>query len=1065
MSFMGGAGGTDQSPQNRALNAIVESPNPDAQDFSSAEKTAEILQSHTYQLKELASTTRLLQKGVNDATQNPIQQIQQFISDIVVLLGGGELAEGVLDFGDLQYILPALGALFGFGDAPFPINLLQAAEKLFIGYIVPTRQWTDEVNKIIDAWAAVIGIDPKFMHDVNKLITAVGELFDEVGNLLPHLNSFFTALDVPGVSSGSDLGPLGAILGPIIKFFSGINLQEFGSLLGFVTSVLDPFVVNLTAIINFIDEFLHVLQYPGDVINDPLPQVIVPIKNLMRFLGNVQLNIESFNPVGAVQSWLGSLLIPIAGFSEVQPNLQIDPSFDDSADIGDPADGKNWTRENLDPPVTNGDWVWDLLGRTTAGSATVHANGVDHGLLGTIVYVDEGHTFDFDVYLSWTGLTASTGALALHIQTDTGTNTAIASVTSPGTTGTWTHLAGSYTVPAGVSSIRLRLFVGAGASAGQVWFDDTNIRRTNLIHPGLIQYFEDFLAAIGAGDLLAAGTIVATAISNAATAISNIGSMITGTGGSVITDLVALLNKIQQTIDMIANALGHVGAGFSLTSVQTYLNGVLQHLNSTGQYDATQLTNLASSLLKNITPTGGNIGQFDAAQLTNIANIVAGIPGGRVLGPFSSSVEADLQGLGNALWQIWTGATGNVTGVPQIQSAATSLLGTVDSATSISESISSQLAMRAISKPSYMGVDPSADAVFNITTLAGSSPTTINVTASTSAMGMVATPDGGLKKSIAWLGQIADASTLTAMYINIYQVNLSTGVLTLVHASANILGQITSSGAPLWNYYDLPSPYLDTSNSTPQQANWYAVEMQVVGSGTYKIVGMPNHWLPANGNAYPKQLAATRGAGSAPATIASPTYSSNVPWFAMCGIAGASEHAPVTTLFATPGSGQSYTVPGWMKSGDKFDIVMVGDGGGAGGGFGGGGDAGAWNAITLTYGVDIPLSTTTFTVNVGAGGTAGSAVTAGGSGSGCSLAIAGYGTVSTAGGVGSGSSAGPYGAAAGNETFNGTTYYGGAEDTSGYANAPGGGGLNIGSAGDPRKAGAPGAVWITGYQG
>ncbi|MCV7090204.1 glycine-rich domain-containing protein [Mycobacterium interjectum] len=532
-------------------------------------------------------------------------------------------------------------------------------------------------------------------------------------------------------------------------------------------------------------------------------------------------------------------------------------------------------------------------------------------------------------------------------------------------------------------------------------------------------------------------------------------------------EVLGAVTQLQNLIDAIANALGFAGTNHTTGNIQTYFTtvaGQIQYLGVTGLYDAEQgFANLGSSLLKNLTATGAGLGQFDASQLANIANITAGIPGPAVLGPFSTSIEADLQGVGNALWQIWTGATGTVTGVPQIQSAATTLLGSVDSATTISQNVSSQLAMRAISKPSYIGVDPSADAVFNITTLAGSTPTTINVTAAVSAIGMIATPDGGLKKSICWLGEISNVATLTDMYINIYQVDLSTGALTLVHASANIIGQITSSGAPLWNYYDLPSPYIDTSNSTPQQANWYAVEMQVVGSGTYQVVGMPNHWLPANSNAYPKQLAATRGSGAAPSTIASPTYSSNVPWLAMCGIAGTSEHAPVTTLFSTAGSGQSYAVPSWMKSGDKFDLVMVGDGGGAGGSAGGA--AGIWNAVTLTYGVDIPLSTTTFTVAVGAGGTAGSAITNGGSGSGCSVAITGYGTVSAAGGVGSGSPVGDYGQAAGNETFNGTTYYGGTEDTGGYANAPGGGGLDIGGAGDPRKTGAPGAVWITAYQG
>lgn len=560
------------APEARVLTSITESPNPGAADYSDTNKFVQIVQTHDYEIRDLASGQQQLQQGVNDATQNPVQQIQQFIAEFVVLLGGGQLAEGALDFGDLQYILPTLGALFGIGDGPFPLDLFQAAERFFFGAVVPQKQFTDLINTMIGAWMGVFGIDPKFIKDTKALITAIGQLFGEVGNLLPTMNTFFGALGMGGSGApGGVLGPLGAVLGPIIKLFSGINLAEFGNAIEFITAAIDPWIVKLTALIDFINEVLAVLAFPGDVVNDPLPQLIVPFKNLVRMLGNVQLGLESFNPVAAAQSWLGQLLLPISGFSTVQPNLQVNAGFDDSNDLGDAADGRNWTREDLDPPVTDGDWVWDLLGRTADGSATVHANGVDHGLLGNVVYVDEGHTFDFDAYVSWSGLTAATGALALHIQTDDGTNVPIASVTSPGATGDWTHLSGSYTVPSGVTSIRLRLFVGSGATAGQVWFDDTNIRRTNLIHQGLIQdleddlaqlfgFFQDLLTAAGAGDVVALGGDVATALSDAGSALSKIGDMLTAA-------VVATPTALGDLIATAATEAGQAG-----TDIQSIIN-------------------------------------------------------------------------------------------------------------------------------------------------------------------------------------------------------------------------------------------------------------------------------------------------------------------------------------------------------------------------------------------------------------------------------------------------------------------------------------------------------------
>ncbi|MCV7101543.1 hypothetical protein [Mycobacterium palustre] len=695
-------------PSTRVLSAITETPNPDAEELASPEKTAAIIQTQGYQLKTLAGQVKQLQKGVNDATQNPIQQIQQFIADIVVLLGGGELADGALDFGDLKYILPALGALFGFGDGPFPLDLFAAAEKLFLGYVVPTKQFTDLINNMIGAWMDVFGIDPKFVKDTKALITATGELFGEVGNLLPSVNTFFTALDgaAGGGNAGTAMGPLGKALGAIVKLFASVDLKNFGSAVEFITAAIDPWIVQLTAIINFLNEVLAVLAFPGDVVNDPLPQLIVPFKNLIRFLGNVQFGIESFNPISAVQTWLGQLLLPLGNLSIVQPNLQLNPGFDDSTDLGDADDGKNWTRENLDPPVTDGDWVWDLIGQTAAGSATVHANGVDHGLLGNVVYVDEGHTFDFDAYVQWDELTAATGALALHIQTNDGTNVPIASVTSPGATGSWTHLSGSYTVPADVTSIRLRLYVGSGASAGQVWFDDVNIRRTNLIHQGLIQdlednlaqlfgFFQDLLTAAGAGDVVALGGDISSALSQAGSALTKIGDMLTNAVVSTPAELGALVKSAQdnaeaagtnlQSILNNSEAADYAALGTLVKTAADNAGGALAELGSiitnSGQADAAALGTALSSAISGVTSALSQLGaivtssgQADAnavgtalaGALTNAANAI-----GQVSDIITNSLQADAAAVGTALSGAVSGLSDLVTHSGQPSPAAT----------------------------------------------------------------------------------------------------------------------------------------------------------------------------------------------------------------------------------------------------------------------------------------------------------------------------------------------------------------------------------------------------------
>ncbi|ANW64023.1 hypothetical protein BCA37_10820 [Mycobacterium sp. djl-10] len=276
MTGFGGQGYVSQ--ESRALSTIQEGPTADLS--QGEQQIISMLQTHDYQMKFLAGQVDKAMKTATEAAQNPIQQIQQFVADIVVLLGGGQLVNGALDFGDLQYILPAIGALFGFGDSPFPLSLFEAAMKFFTGYIVPQEQFVDVINQIIENWLGLFGIDPDFIHDVKELIEAVGNLFGGIGNLFPSLNELLGAL---GINAGG-LGPLGQLLAPILKLFEGFNLDAFGNILDFITDLLSPWIEGITAVINWVNGLLYALGHGGSIVNSPLGAVLAPFESLFRFL-------------------------------------------------------------------------------------------------------------------------------------------------------------------------------------------------------------------------------------------------------------------------------------------------------------------------------------------------------------------------------------------------------------------------------------------------------------------------------------------------------------------------------------------------------------------------------------------------------------------------------------------------------------------------------------------------------------------------------------------------------------------------------------------------------------
>ena len=216
-----------ESTESRALKSIK----ADSYNKDMAKNLIQLNHNSEY----MAQYLRKLQKGVDEANQNTIEQVQSLISDIMVLFAGG--SDTLLEFGDLKYLLQAVGALFGFNGTPLPVNLLQAAWHFFSSYILPNGDFTEVINLIIDNAIAfildVFGEVPVIGQALQQLAEWLSDLRD---NLLWIINQFQGLIDfLAGIED--------AVFGDIWNgLFNKFQLQidlDFSSPAAFIASLID----------------------------------------------------------------------------------------------------------------------------------------------------------------------------------------------------------------------------------------------------------------------------------------------------------------------------------------------------------------------------------------------------------------------------------------------------------------------------------------------------------------------------------------------------------------------------------------------------------------------------------------------------------------------------------------------------------------------------------------------------------------------------------------------------------------------------------------------------------
>lgn len=248
-------------------------------------------------------------------------------------------------------------------------------------------------------------------------------------------------------------------------------------------------------------------------------------------------------------------------------------------------------------------------------------------------------------------------------------------------------------------------------------------------------------------------------------------------------------------IDTLMQSWGGVGTGFSVADL------------------AAKAQNIGSANIVGVLGAP-NIG----AALQNLLDgAVQGVIGGAIIGNGIAQVQQHLSAA-----MAFLGFTPAGTNTPPTSVAA------------ITSNNNAAINARAVQKPIFDNLDPTADATFPLSTTWGAPATlpTIPVTQLKSAIGYITIRDGApQKQAVTWQGY--GLTNVDAFYVNLYTVNKVNGQLTPLWTTGDIKGSVGTGVVPVWNSANMAAlAYVNTT-----QGDKFAVEYCIKGTGTYNIVG------------------------------------------------------------------------------------------------------------------------------------------------------------------------------------------------------------------------------------
>ena len=552
-------------------------------------------------------------RGQLRITHDPIQRIDtalprtpSFDPASVVLTGLVEAIKDLtgIDLSSVEALIQSLGEVVadvvGFFAGLTDFTGWSAMLDQIVGFfssILDFSTWSAALKQFVDFFAGLLN-PTGFLNVLQDVVDFFAGLLDfsSWSAMLSEVVDFFAGL--------TDFTGWSAMLDQIVGFFSSI-LDSLGSLDVFAAlaaafaglvgadGTLNAWIASIPPALTSLAEWIN------QVFTKPLIGALTGGASLdlgalgvwARGLLASDSRIPANNLFGQVSSSLFGV-IPVSHISNEQPNLLTQGAFD-SADQVASADG----------------WTWDdSMSYTGGGGAlSVTANGtVKVMYCNQSIPVSVGDKIALQAFYRTSGYAGSGTPIYLSLIPFKGAAQQTAVTIGAGAgAASWTQLYGAtWTVPTGVTSVRVRLALSSAASAGTVWFDDVRLAKTGLLQQGLVERLTDawnnFWNSIFGGndtgktvdDIYVAGSALTntaqTAFSNASDALGQLGQLVwnllnapAAILGNIAHVVIDGISSIGQFLTGLWNSLtGNTAAEATVSQVATAAASVTAKSNS-----------------------------------------------------------------------------------------------------------------------------------------------------------------------------------------------------------------------------------------------------------------------------------------------------------------------------------------------------------------------------------------------------------------------------------------------------------------------------------------------------
>ena len=592
----------------------------------------------------LSQYQQLMQKSIDQANTNIIDQIGSFAADLLVVFAGLE-PTGV-DLGDLTYVLQGIGALLGINpDTPFPLNLAEAAGNMFDNFLAPLPQFTDLIFDATIAWAETLGFSEAAVDSIQEFSDAVVSLYNGMDDTFGILGDMFgSLLKAFGVGSG------GLDLTGIRGFWDALG--------GFLSNILEG---------------------PNDLLMNVLSNIVVFIFKSLTWVANVLNPSNLFDALG--MKYIGPQLVPVVSSETddwtVGSNINVTWVFDDTV--------THANQDQINSGVNTGWWTVPYYTiDTSLGSFKTIGNSVSKRvIMQDTVSCTPGEEYYVSGYVKWDGIPAGIDTFGPCIVFFSGANevsqTNVNIDPGHGATGDWQKLGQAIVVPQNVDGFRVGCRVSTELTTGTVWVDDLSCTGAQSTGAGMAQGILDFprnlvsgivnyidgivtfffgennilskvLASIIPGldaTVITTGQFAQDMIQGLGDAIGNLWSAING----AIEDLGQLIHDLWYdpigTIGEIAQSMV-TGLGDALDWLGNSINGTINTLGQlisdlwNNPWDV--IANLIASMIPGLDASKILSGQFAQDMVTGLTTALSDLANG---------INTALNNLGQLLSDLW----------------------------------------------------------------------------------------------------------------------------------------------------------------------------------------------------------------------------------------------------------------------------------------------------------------------------------------------------------------------------------------------------------------------------